>query len=187
MSYEDANLDFDTLGPGQSKAPRPSVLRATSHGARIGLKWTSWIGGILSGVFIIGGLALTAFGLGTGRGWGVAAMLPRAFAFFIACDAIGLFMGGIVGLLVRLLPERCPASTWSAANRPIRIFRFRREESKPIDNTPLPTRRRRWPWFIAVPVVLLLIVAFGVGIYCGRLVDQKLAAAIAAADRDDPF
>ena len=48
-------------------------------------------------------------------------------------------------------------------------------------------RRRRWPWFVGTAVLLILAAAFILGAYVGRAVDRRLAAAIAAANRDDPY
>ena len=36
-------------------------------------------------------------------------------------------------------------------------------------------------------MLLMLVAALGAGFYLQRIVDRRLAAAIAAADRDDPF
>ena len=37
-----------------------------------------------------------------------------------------------------------------------------------------------------MPLLMILIAAYGVGTYVGQMVDRRLADAISAADRDDP-
>jgi hypothetical protein len=57
----------------------------------------------------------------------------------------------------------------------------------PVPIPPRPRRRRRlWPWLIGSPIFLFMAVAIGSWIYLSRMVDHRLADAIAAADRDDP-
>ena len=60
-----------------------------------------------------------------------------------------------------------------------------RVADKPAGYPKKKHRRRRWPWFVGIPLLLILAAAFIIGVYVGRLVDRRLAAAIAAADQDD--
>ena len=46
--------------------------------------------------------------------------------------------------------------------------------------------RRYWPWLVGTPIVVVMTLAYGAGVYLAHLVDHRLAEAIAAADRDDP-
>ncbi len=43
-----------------------------------------------------------------------------------------------------------------------------------------------WPWAVGLPVLCVLATAYGAGVYAGKVVDRRLADAVAAADRDDP-
>src|SRR5947207_2469335 len=77
-------------------------------------------------------------------------------------------------------PWSAPAAP-VAADRPIRLGFWRRKEAGPT-----APRRRRWPWVLAGLAWLVLVTAYGVGVYLGGLVDRRLTDAVAAAERDDP-
>ena len=94
----------------------------------------------------------------------------------------------IRGLVRRFVPAKRTPEWWAMLTRPRHLFR--RRQSTAIPAGPAPSRQRRyrlWPWLVGGPLVLLLAVAFGTGVYLGRMVNHRLAAAIAAADRDDPY
>jgi hypothetical protein len=178
-------------------APRPSLLRSTWRGAKMGFRWTSYVAGPIAAVGLILILALVAFGVGAGRGWLfvpgwiVPPILLRPFGFYFACGLFGGFLGAVIGLiggLILLALPGPPSAAWrEAANRPIRLLRRRQGAVAPLEATRSRDRRRRWAWLVGVPVLLVLAAAFGTGAYLGRMVDHRLAAAISAADRDDPF
>jgi hypothetical protein len=173
------------------EAPRPRLLASPWRGAKAGFLWVSYVAGPIASVLLILGSALTAFGVGSGRGWGVHPMLPDAFRFYLGSVLCGVTLGApiglIAGLIGRVLPQRF-ATAWSAAvNRPIHMFRGRQIADAPVGGTPERRHRGRWLWLVGVPVPLGLATALGAGLYFGRMVDQRLALAIATADRDDPF
>jgi hypothetical protein len=51
--------------------PKASLLGASWRGAKAGFRWASYIIGPIAAVFLLTGLALMEFGLGTGHGLGV--------------------------------------------------------------------------------------------------------------------
>jgi len=109
----------------------------------------------------------------------------------VAFALLGTILGAVIGLIAALLRRSRPglwmANWWDAARRPIRFPR--KSISTPTTITaPRPGfLRRRWPWPVGAPVLFVLTAAFASGAYLGRLVDRRLADAVAAADRDDPF
>ncbi|HWE36794.1 MAG TPA: hypothetical protein VG406_09530 [Isosphaeraceae bacterium] len=152
----------------------------------------SYVAGPLAALVLIPGLALTAFGLGSGRGWGVPSMVPGAVAFYLVLALWGALFGAAFGLIGglgrRARPGTTAAAWWATANRPIRLP-GRRTGPAALDEIPTPPSRRLWPWLVGVPGLIALVVlaaAFAAGVSLGRAVDHRLAAAVAAADRDDP-
>jgi hypothetical protein len=139
------------------------------------------------------GLALAGFTLGTGRGWIISAIGVRAVGAFLGCVALGALFGAGAGLmggiLRRIWPGAFRSAGWSVFQRPIRLFSRRREETGSVAVTPARPGflRRRWPWLVGLPLLVILVAAFGAGRYLERVVDRRLDEAIAAADRDDPF
>jgi len=57
---------------------RPSLSRWSGRGATLGFRWTSDVVGSAVSLALVPILALTAFELGSGRGWGVSAVVPSA-------------------------------------------------------------------------------------------------------------
>jgi hypothetical protein len=151
--------------------PPGSAWRGAKRGARI----AAWVSGAISLMLIIPAAGVTAFGLGAGRGFGVSNYLPGGIAFFLFFCALGGMVGGSAAWISALIEARQPGRTSAPAPRS-------------AEWTAKPRRRpRRWPWVVGVPLLLFLVAAFVLGAYTGRLVDRRLAAAIAAADRDDSY
>ncbi|MDR3618720.1 MAG: hypothetical protein P4L85_05160 [Paludisphaera borealis] len=169
--------------------PRLSFLKAVGGGAKAGFRAFSLVFGPFALLAAIAGLVPTLFALGAGRGFELHTLVVRSLLFGLASVLFGMVVGAAAGLIVFLIDRaRGPyrTGTWrSIADRPIRFFPGRRPEAAVVD-PPRPRRRRRWPWLIGVPALLILATAFGAGMYAGRYVDRRLAAAIAATDRDDP-
>jgi hypothetical protein len=179
-------------GDTEPETPRADQWRASWGGAKAGFRRTSYVAGPLAALALIPGLALTALGLGSGRGWGVPVMVTRAEVFYVVLALGGALFGAVFGLIGglgrRARPGTRAAALWAAANRPIHLPGRRRGPAAP-DETPSPPRRRPWPWLVGVLGAIVLVVlaaAFAAGAYLGRAVDRRLAAAVAAADRDDP-
>ena len=149
------------------------------RGARTGFRLTSYVAGPIAGVIALAAGVPMALGLGAGRGFGVHPALLTAAGFYLGFAMCGVIAGGAVGLVLRLIPAR--AGWLRAADRPIRLRFWRNKEAGP----PL-RRRRRWLWVLAGLAWLVLVAAYGVGVYLGGLVDRRLTDAIAAADHDDP-
>ncbi|APW61744.1 hypothetical protein BSF38_03272 [Paludisphaera borealis] len=168
--------------------PRPSFLKAVGRGAKTGFRAFSLVFGPFALLYLTVGLVPTAFGLGAGRGFGLHQLVFKVVLVYLAAVLLGIVVGAAAGLIGFLI-DRARGSSRSGtrrsiADRPIRFFPWRRAQAAPGD-LPRP-RRRRWPWLVGVSVLLILATAFGVGIYAGRFVDRRLAAALAATDRDDP-
>ena len=167
-------------------------MRTSWHAAKTGFRYTSYVIGPLAAIPLILGLALTAFGLGSGRGWGVHQMVPNAIiGLYLGLGLLGGFFGSVLGLMVaavrRLLLRLSPAAACAPGGATIRLFARGAARAAPSDSTPPRRRRRLWSWLVGVPLLLVLAAAFGTGAYVGRRVDRRLAAATAVADRDDPF
>src|SRR4051794_13192640 len=104
-------MDIDEIGseppadpPGTTEADaRPSVLTLPWHGAKAGFRYVSYVAGPIAAVPLVLGSALTAFGVGTGRGWGMHLMLPGALGFFVACGLLGACLGASLGLMEALI------------------------------------------------------------------------------------
>ncbi len=175
----------------EADASRPSPLRAFGRGAKKGFRWTSYVVGPAAAVALVAGLALTPFGVGAGRGWGLHLIVPIAPGVYLVFAVFGAILGGVIGLIAALFGRSRPgirvATFWAAVSRPIRRSRRFTSTTTPTNTRPPEFLRRRWPWLVGASVLLVLAAAFAIGIHVGRLVDRRLAAAVAAADRDDPF
>jgi hypothetical protein len=185
-----ATEDGTSAGPA-SYAPPPSLLRSTWHGAKTGCWVISYIAGPLAVLGVTFVLSMSVFGLGAGRGWGVSAALPGAIGAYFVFVGYGLLIGAVVGLIGALF-RRALSGTRFASSRDsnTRSSGFTQESqiTKPLEGASTPPRRRRlWPWLAAGFVLLVLAAAFVAGAYVGGLVDRRLAAATATADRDDPY
>jgi hypothetical protein len=176
--------------PDEAGARRPGLLAASWRGAKAGIRWMSYILGPIFGLGLLMGLAVVEFGLGTGHGFAVPPFMLGAIGGYLVSAAWGAVIGAVVGLTGGLIGRGRSgtrrASWWSAANRPIRLFRRSQTPSTPVRvSLPRPVWRR-WPFWLGVPVQLLIIGAFGAGAYLSWQVNRRLADATAAADRDDP-
>jgi hypothetical protein len=172
-------------------APRPSLLRSAWRGAKTGFRLTSYIVGPIAGVGMLLGNALRAFGLGAGRGWGEPEIVSNAFLFYLIFAVWGAIFGagfGLVGAVIRRVwPGAFRASGWSVFQRPVHLFGRRPDPAASVKGAPPGRPRRRWLRLVGIPTLVILPIAFGTGIYLWRIVDRRLADAISAADRDDPY
>jgi hypothetical protein len=187
--------ETDSAHPGPSlvasrtddAAPwRPSLLKSPWYGAKAGFYLISFVAVPISLLALIAGLIPTAFGLGTGRGFGVSIWVVRAVGLYFVLALFGACFGApcaLIGcLILRLIGPTTSGKLRAFFKRPIRLSPRRR-----LTDEPRP--RRRWRpllWWLGVPVLVILGAACGVGIYAGRFVDRRLADAIAAADQADP-
>jgi hypothetical protein len=182
--------EADAGSAAPADAPRPGPMRSLWHGAKVGFRGISYIAGPIAFVFLAVGLAVIALSVGAGRGWGMPPALIHAVRFYASCALLGAFFGGAIGFFGGLIRRAWPRSRlvawWAAANRPIRLFQARRGVVASPDGAPPRRRPRRWPWWVGVALLMIVATAFWAGVYLGRWVDRRLAAAIAAADRDDP-
>jgi len=162
--------------PGDGAPPGP--WRSAWRWGKTGVRLTSYVVGPIAAVVALAGLAVTLFGLGSGRGFGVHVLIPRAFTFYfaacltVAVPAAAYGLAQSLGRRGRPVPSKKP---WRAA-----LGRSVRHGPRFL--------RRRWVWvaLVGVPVGLVLTAALLAGVYAGRVVDRRLAEATAAADRDDP-
>ena len=170
----------------QREVPPMSPRAAAWRGAKSGMRIAGVVSGLLASLLIVPALAVTAFGLGSGRGLAFSSYVPVGIGVFLFFTAFGGLIGGTVALLAAL--SRRPRPVAAGA-----ISLLADDEVSPVRITDKPAvypkkrhRRRLWPWFVGVPLLLILVAASIIGAYVGRLVDRRLAAAIAAADQDDP-
>jgi hypothetical protein len=186
----DPQLALIPRGATEVDTPPPSRPGWLWRGVKTGFRCVSYVVGSAAAVALILGLARTAFSVGSGRGWGVHQVLPAALVFCLECALWGVILCAAIGLVGPLIwrahsGARTP-TWWMAVNRLVRLFPRTRSTATPIDAGPLRPRRRRWPWRVGVPVLLVLAAPFGVGVYLGRMVDRRLTDAIAVADGDNP-
>jgi hypothetical protein len=194
MDTNDLELESDVSAPGASEAeadaPRPSLLRSSWRGPKTGFRLTSYVAGPIAGAGMLIGNALTAFGLGAGRGWFEPEIVSKAFLFYLIFAVWGAIFGagfGLVGAVIRRVwPGACRASWWSVFHRPIHLSRRKPDPAASVEVGSSGRPRRRWLRLVSIPTLLILVMAFGGGVYLWKMVDRRLADAIAAADRDDP-
>ena len=170
----------------ECESPTARPLGAAWRGAKRGARVMAWVSGPFSSVILVGALAVTAFGLGSGRGFGVSRYVPIAIGVFLFFTALGGMIRGTAALVDARVSRPRPGKSRArelSTDEPLLAPGARRG---PAECEGGKRRRRLWPWFICAPVVPVLATAFVIGGYVGRNVDRRLAAAIAAADRDDP-
>lgn len=187
---------------GPQPLARPSFRKSAWSGARIGFRGVTFVILPISLLALIVGLVPIALGLGAGGGFDIywaalGAVGFGAVGFYLSSALWGGIIGAVIGLSAALICRaRGPSgseSLWTRANRPIRLFRRRGVDTLPIEAASVQhktgARWRPWRWAVGVLVFLILVVftvAFGTGVYARRIVDRRLAAALVAADRDDP-
>jgi hypothetical protein len=178
--------------PPPTEPLREGLLWSSWRGAKLGIRCATYVIGPFAAVALLFYLALTALGLGSGRGHFVlpGSMVLSVLGVYIVLAAWIAIIGAVIAWVFALWRRVRPAgrvSAWStAANRPFRIWRWRRGSGALTDRAPSRARRSLWPLLAGV-ALLVLVVAFGAGAYLGGVVDRRLAAAIAGADRDDRF
>src|SRR5262245_28716983 len=184
------------FGPEQPAGlTRPGLLRASWIGAKVGIRWASYIAGSFAALILIGSLVLLAFGVGVGLGetqlsaLGLVRMLLRPLGLFVACVLWGAILGAVVGLILSLIGRVAPgprgSAMWARADRPIGRFRRREPASETIEERP--SSRWRILWLIGVPVMVLMALGLASGAYLASMGERRLAVAVEAADRDDPY
>ncbi len=164
-----------TDGLESSLSPRKTMVR----GARTGAVSAARVVTPFAGLIALMGLSFMAFGLASGRWSGWHDSLPKSAGLFLFVVILGGMLGAVLALLGRLVRRVWPLSLMAWPSR----------EGGDAAGRPRP-RRWRVGWWLAwggaVLALLVLATALGVGVYAGRTVNQRLAAAEAAADRDDP-
>ena len=120
-------------------------------------------------------LAVTAFAMASGRGFGVSTYFLAGIVIFLGLLALGALLGAGAGLIGSLL-----AGGKASPEVEARIAR------RQLIEAARKRRPKRWPWVVGVPLVIVLAAAAIAGVYFGNKVNRRLAAAVAAADADDP-
>ncbi len=162
--------------------PRASIWR----GAKSGMRIAGVVSGLLASLLIVPALAVTAFGLGSGRGLAFSSYVPAGIGVLLLFTAFGALIGGSVALLAAQITRRRPVAAGAISLSADDEVSPARTADKPAGYPKKRHRRRLWPWLVGIPLLLILVAAGIIGAYVGRLVDRRLAAAIAAADQDDP-
>ena len=161
-----------------SAAASPSLFRSAWAGAKVGARYMVYVAVPFAYVGLVMALGLTLFGFGAGRGFGIPLDVFRGMAVVLVFVLYGGIFGGVVALIgwaIRRVP-----GLWARLDRPIRPRLGPRAAMVPewlLD---------RWPLIVGVPTSLVFAGALGAGVFIGRFVDHRLAAALAAADRDEP-
>jgi hypothetical protein len=169
--------------------PRPEAEWSIWGGAKAGLRLGAYVFGPIAALVAMPGLALMAFAAGSGRGWALSIYPILALRIFGGSEILMAILGAMIGMIGALAsrgrPTALPPSWWSKAGRPIRLFGKKRGQ-EPIEARPSRFRGLLWPALVGLPTSLILATSYGFGVYVGRQVDLRLAAAIQAADLDDP-
>jgi hypothetical protein len=163
-------------------SPRAKTWRGAKRAARI----AAWLAGPFASLLIIPALAVTAFGLGSGRGFAVSSYVLAGLATFLFFTTLGGIIGGTAALIGALIGRRRTVAASAPDSSADQLIPAKGTPRPPVGFKKARRQRRLWPWFVGIPLLLILAAAGVVGAYVGRLVDRKLAAAIAAADQDDP-
>jgi hypothetical protein len=156
-------------------------------GAKSGAVVAAVVAGLFASLIVVPALAVSAFGLGSGRGLAISSYVPGGIGIFLFFTAFGGLIGGTAALVAACFRRPRPVGSGAASTSEDERAPPARTADKPTGFPSTRRRRRLWPWFVGVPLLLVLAAAFILGAYVGRTVDQKLAAAIAAADQDDPY
>ena len=154
-------------------ASRPS--HPSWRGARSGARVAAYIGSAIALLLITPALAVTAFAMASGRGFGVSSYFLAGIVLFGGLVVLGGLLGAGAGLIGSLLS--------GGKTSPEAEARIARQQ---LIEAARKRRPKRWPWAVGVPLLIVLAVAGIAGAYFGNKVDHRLAAAVAAADADDP-
>jgi hypothetical protein len=137
------------------------------------------------------GISLIELNVGPGRGMDLPAFIVGGYLFPLACSLYGIVIGAVIGLVLGLirwmLHGKLGPSRMAAADRPIRLFWRRRDMPAPTVPARSTSGRRRWPFLLGIPLQIVMMAAFGAGVYLRWKVDHRLADAKSAADEDDPY
>jgi hypothetical protein len=168
-------------GEIDTDAPLLGTAGESWHWAKKGARLFGIFGAAFSLFVIIPVLALTAFGLGSGRGFGLSSYFFLGIGVFLLLAALGGVLGASIGLLKALVRRAGSRGADQTARLEALAVAARIAHAE--------NRRRRsrlWPWLMVVPLLVVLPIAFYCGWDMGKNVDSRLAEAVAAADQDDP-
>lgn len=177
-----------------SEIERPRGVRRILWGGWRGIRWASFFARPVA--VIVGALSLipTTFGFGAGYGIGFHRATVGAGGFYLACLFWGLMLGSLVAVLGLCRRPRDPNRPLPWLVRPIRLRPWRRV-ARPDQVADAPAQPRSVVWFrrearltrwIVGLGLIPLVVALGLGIFINHFVSSRLAAALAAAEADDP-
>ena len=167
-------------GPPSRHRPTQHQGACSNHpgGARMGFRLVSYVAGPIAALVLIPGLAISAFFLGAGRGFGVSRLVTGALAFYLIFAIYGGVFGAAFGLVGALLRRGKPGSFLTRVgrvfSRPIALFPGKKGREASESGPRARFFGKYWPWLIGVPEVLALAGGFGCGAYVGRLVDRRL-------------
>jgi hypothetical protein len=177
-------------GDAGPEGRRPSILASSWSGAKAGLRWTLYIAGSISALVMFVGIGLIELHLAPGFRMELPAFIASSLFFPLLCSVYGTIVGAVIGLVVGLirwmLHGKIGRSRTAMADRPIRLFRRRRNTPAPTGPSRSTALRRRWPYLLGIPLQLAMMVALGAGTYLRWKVDARLADAKSAAEEDDP-
>jgi hypothetical protein len=179
----------EATDPPRRRRP-PKITRATWIGAKTGFRWVSYIAGPI--VVVIVAVALTVAGCGMeADAWNLARTIGGVVGGFFALAMGGTILGGSIGMIAAVMQAAVaavvPGSWRGGADAAQSQSLTAPDEGALPENPPLPRRRRIWPWLVGVPTLVAVVVTVVSSASVSRVVDQRLADAMAAADRDDPY
>src|SRR5436190_18426065 len=102
--------------PPADTTPR-GLLESSWHGARTGFRLVSYVAGPIAALVLIPGLAISAFFLGAGRGFGVSRLVTGALASYLIFAIYGGVIGAAFGLVGALLRSGKPGSFLTRVSR----------------------------------------------------------------------
>ena len=172
--------------PSEASASQPGLINSTWVATKRGARIAVFLGGAIA---FLPAAALTAFGLGSGYGWGG----PRFYLYGVGYAAFFGLFGGVIaatfgffgGLLRAAFRRKMKGKTQLGAESPHPSQAATTLSVPSVGAAVARNRRTIWPWLTIAPAVILLAVSFGTGAYLGGIVDKRSTAASEAADRDD--
>jgi hypothetical protein len=155
------------------------------------LRWASYIFAPFFAGTVIFGFFVAAVGLGAGGGVTVPLFVLVALVFYLAFALAGAILGALIGLIGGLIgfgrPRTLTTPATDVQSRSAVVATDIRENGAPPPQPRPSFLRRRWRWIAAGSVLLILALGFVMGVDLRTRIDRRLARAIAAADRDDPY
>jgi hypothetical protein len=170
----------------KSETLRLSVLRSARGAARAGFRRAAFVVVLIADAAVLLGLAMTAFGVGAGRGWSLPWFVLGAYGFFIIAVVARAFLNagfrGFGGLIRRVRRRRATALELAAADGVAEGVARDASARPAAPPSAWSVVRRRWRRIVLA--MLFPSAAYGIGIFVGGALDYGLEKFTNAANLD---